>query len=160
MRDVPDHLKTEEMFNKAVKKYPWQLRDFPYHLKTQDTCERAVDNEPKTLEYVPNHFKIQDMCDKVATDDSTSLKFVPDWFVTREGVDMWHDDYYDDDSDHWDNDDDNEDKFFEWCEGYKKRKAQKAKIKEELLPITWHSSRYWDWCMPEDEKKETERLWA
>ena len=88
------------MFNKAVKKYPWQLRDFPDHLKTQETCERAVDNEPKTLEYVPNHFKIQDMCGKVVRDDSASLKFVSDWFVTREGVDMWHDDYYDDDGGH------------------------------------------------------------
>ena len=41
----------------------------------------------------------------------------------------------------------------EWYEGYKKRKAQKAKIKEELIPIAWHPSRWWDWCMSEDEKK-------
>ena len=37
------------------------------------------------------------MCDKAVRDDSSSLQFVPDWFVTREGIDMWHDDYYDDD---------------------------------------------------------------
>ena len=42
----------------------------------------------------------------------------------------------------------------------KKQKAQKAKIKDELLPITWHPSRWWDLCVPEDEKKETETLWA
>ena len=41
----------------------------------------------------------------------------------------------------------------------KKRKAQKAKIKEELLPIAWHPLRWWDWCVPEDEKRETEKLW-
>ena len=71
---------------------------------------------------------------------------------------MWYDDYYyDDDGDHWDNDDD-EDKFFEWYDGYKKRKAPKAKIKEELRPIAWHPSRYWDWCMSEDEKKRVEAL--
>ena len=35
---------------------------------------------------------------------------------------MWHDDYCDDDGDHW-NDDDDEDKYFEWYNGYKKRKA-------------------------------------
>ena len=29
----------------------------------------------------------------------------------------------------------------------KKRKAQKVKIKKELMPIAWHPSRYWDWCM-------------
>ena len=26
------------------------------------------------------------------------------------------------------------------------------------MPIAWHPSRYWDWCMSEDEKKETEKL--
>ena len=70
---------------------------------------------------------------------------------------MWHEDYCDDDSDHWDNDGD---KFFEWYESYKKRKAQKASIKEELLPIAYHPSRYWAWCMSEDEKQETEKLLA
>ena len=72
---------------------------------------------------------------------------------------MWYDDYYDDDGDHWDDDED-EDNFFEWHDGYKKRKAQKAKTKEELLPIAQHPSRYWDWCISEDEKKEPEKLWA
>ena len=24
------------------------------------------------------------------------------------------------------------------------------------MPITWHPNRYWDWCIPEDEKKELE----
>ena len=64
---------------------------------------------------------------------------------------MWHDDYYDDD-------DDDEDKFFEWCNGYKKQKAQKAKIKKGLLRIAWHPSGWWDWCMSEDEKRDTEAL--
>ena len=91
-------------------------------------------------------------------DDSSSLQFVPDWFVTREGVDVWYDDNYDDDGGHWDDDDD-EDKFFEWYNGYKKRKAQKAKIKKELMPIAWHPSRYWDWCMSGDEKQEIEKSW-
>ena len=31
--------------------------------------------------------------------------------------------------------------FFEWCDDYKKRKAQKASIKEELMPIGWQPSR-------------------
>ena len=43
---------------------------------------------------------------------------------------MWHDDiaYCNDD----------EDNFFKWYDRYKKRKVQKASIKEELLPIAWH----------------------
>ena len=42
--------------------------------------------------------------------------------------------------------------------GYKKWKAQKAKIKEELMPIAWHPLRWWDWCIPGDDKKETEKV--
>ena len=53
---------------------------------------------------------------------------------------------------------DDKDNFFEWYNSYKKWKAQKASIKEELLPITWHPSRHWDWCMLEDEKCDT-KLW-
>ena len=56
---------------------------------------------------------------------------------------MWHDDYYDDGR-HWDDDDDGEDKFCQWYDGYKKQKFQKVKIKKELLPIALHPSRYWD----------------
>ena len=97
------------------------------------------------------------MCDKAVKEDSFSCQFVSDWFVTREWMWMWYDDYYD--GDHWDNNDD-EDKFFEWYDGYQKWKAQKANIREELLPIAWHPSRYWDWCMSEDEKQEKGKLWA
>ena len=42
----------------------------------------------------------------------------------------------------------------------KKRRAQKAKIKEELMSIARQPSRYWDWCVPEDEKQEIEKLWS
>ena len=69
-------------------------------------------------------------------------------FVTQKQVDLWDDD-----------------KFFkrykaEWYEGYKKRKAQKAQIKKELMPIAWHPSRWWDWCITKDEEKKTEKLWS
>ena len=70
---------------------------------------------------------------------------------------IYYDDYYDDDGGHWDDD---EDKFFEWYDGYVRRKAQKAQTKKELMFIAWHPSRYWDWCMSEDEKRDTEKLWA
>ena len=43
---------------------------------------------------------------------------------------------------------------------YKARKAKKASIKEGLLPIAWHPSRHWNWCVPEDERKEKEKMWA
>ena len=73
------------------------------------------------------------MCiDAAIWEDPSSLQYVPDRFVTREGLCMWHDDHY------WDVDDN----LFKWYNGYRKPKAQKAKIKEELLPIAWHPSRW------------------
>ena len=60
----------------------------------------------------------------------------------------------------WCGDFDNNDYLIRWCNAYQKRRVQKAEIKEELMPIAWHPSRYWDWCMSEDEKRDTEALWA
>ena len=84
----------------------------------------------------------QEMCDKAVEEDSGLLEYVPDWLVSQQRIWLWGDDdyYYD------------KDKFFEWYDGYKKRKAQKASIKEELLPIAWNPDRAMDWCMSEDEK--------
>ena len=90
------------------------------------------------------------MCDKAVKDDPSSLQFVPDWFVTQEQIDIWYDD------DYWYHDDE----LMEWYEGYKKRKTQKAKIKEELIPIAWHPSRWWDWCMSEDEKRDRKNFFT
>ena len=155
------HLKTQEIFNEAVEEFPFLFAYAPDHFKTKEMCNKVVHIEPRSLAFIADHFKTQEMCDKAVRDDSSSLQFVPDWFVKREGLYIWHEDYYDNDGGHCvDDDDGDKDKFFDWYDGYKKRKAQKTSIKEELLPITWHPSRYWDWCMSEDEKKETEKLWA
>ena len=85
------------------------------------------------------------MCDKAVEEDLCLLEYVPDWLVRQEQMDLW------DEDDYWYHDDE----IIEWYEGYKKRKAQKAKIKEGHLPIAWHHNRVMDWCMSEDEK----RLW-
>ena len=84
------------------------------------------------------------MCDKAVEEDLYLLEYVPDWFVRQEQIDLWHDDYYDDD--YYDYG------MTEWYNGYKKRKAQKAKIKEELMPIAWHPDRVMDWRVSGDEK--------
>ena len=44
--------------------------------------------------------------------------------------------------------------------GYQGRKAEKASTKEELLPSAWHPSRYWDLCVPQDEKQGIKKLWV
>ena len=48
--------------------------------------------------------------------------------------------------------------LIEWYEGHKAQKAQTTQIKKALMPIAWHPSRLQHWCVPEDEKKETEKL--
>ena len=149
---VPGNFKAEKMCVKAVEDEPEALEFVPDHLKTKKMCEGAVEVSPWQLKYVPDHFKMEKMCDKVVWEDPFSLQFVSDWFVTREELHMWYDD-----SEYCDGDDD-EDNFFKWCDGYKKRKVQKASIKE-ALSIAWHPSGQWNWCVPEDEKKETEKLW-
>ena len=97
----------------------------------------------------PDHFKTQEMRNNAVEKEPYSLQYVPDYFVTQEQIDLWHD--YDDYC--------GDDEVIEWYDGYKKRRTQKAQIEKELLPIAWHPSKYWDWCMSEDEKKETEKLW-
>ena len=83
------------------------------------------------------------MCEKAVKDDPFSLRFVPGWFVKQQQIDVWYDD------DYWYHDDE----LIKWYESYKKRKAQKAKIKEELLPIAWHPNLVMDWCVSKDEKR-------
>ena len=53
---------------------------------------------------------------------------------------------------------DENDELIGWYNDYKLRKAEKAETKEEMLREGWHPLRWWDWCMPEDDKKGTEKL--
>ena len=103
-------------------------------------CNKPVHENPWFLKYVPDQYKTED--NKAVDWRLYLLQHVPDWFVTQQ-VKPWHND-----------------KLIEWYEDYKKRKAQKDSIKEELMPIAWHPSRWRDWCVPEDEKKETKKLWG
>ena len=47
-----------------------------------------------------------------------------------------------------------------WYIKFEKRKALKKKLNEELMPIAWHPKRWLNFCMSEDEKKETELIFA
>ena len=75
--------------------------------------------------------------------DLYSLQYVPDWFVTEEQIDVW---YYDDEYC-------GDGELIEWYNDCHRRKAQKAKLKEELMLIAWHPDRVMDWSIPEDEKR-------
>ena len=95
------------------------------------------------LEFVPEHLKAQEMCNEAVLRNPWMVERVPDYFVTQEMEEFIDDDV-----------------FITWYKGYIKRKAQKAKIKEELMPVAWHPDRWWDWCMPEDEKQEISGRWS
>ena len=113
-------------------------------------CEKAFEKNPWLLKYIPGCHKTKEMCNEAVQKILLLLKLIPDWFVTQQQIKLWHDD------DYWYHDDE----MIKWYKGYKKRKAQKASIKKELMPIAWHPSRCYDWCVSEDEKKETEKLWG
>ena len=123
------------MCNEIMRTMPEAFYHILDRFKTQEMCKKAVEVDPSSLQLVPDCFKMHEIWDKAVRDDSSSLQFAPDWFVTREGVYVWYDDYCDDGGDYWVTGGNDDDKFFQWYDGYKKRKAQKAKIKEERLPI-------------------------
>ena len=115
----------------------------PDGFKTQELCEIAIWVDPWSLYDVPDYLITHKMCDDVVWRDPYSLQFVADWFVAEEQRDVqYYDDEYCDD-----------DELIKWYNGYQKRKVQKTKIKEELMPIAWHLDRVIDWCMPEDKKR-------
>ena len=69
------------------------------------------------------HLQTQKMCNEAVQSDPWMLQHVPDQVVTQKMCDeavkkspcaLW------------------------WYKGYEQRKAQKAKIKEELMPVAWH----------------------
>ena len=130
INEVFDHLKTQETFIEAVEINPCFLVYVSDHLKTQEMCNKAVRRKPHFLLLVPGRLKIGEMCNKVVCKHPWLLKYVPDWFVTQQQLKIWLDD--------------DEDKFFEWYKGYKKRKEQKAQIREELLAIASHPDRVMD----------------
>ena len=87
-------------------------------------CNKAVQSDPKVLSYVPDQFVTQEMCNEAVEKSPEFLRIVPDWFVTPQ--EMWYEEFDDDDV------------LITWRDAYIKRKARKAKIKEELMPVAWH----------------------
>ena len=49
---VPDHFKTQEMYNEAVQIYT------PDCFKTQGICKEAVAHNPYALRFIPGHLKM------------------------------------------------------------------------------------------------------
>ena len=141
---VLDHFVTQEMWNEVMYDNPAAYFHVPDRFITQEMCIKAIEVDLWQQYDVPDHFKTQEMCDDVVWGGPFSLQYVPYWFLTQQQIKSWHDDnrkIIDDN------------RVVEWYEGYQKRKAQKAKIKEELMMFAWHPDRVMDWCMSEDKKR-------
>ena len=104
------------------------------YFKRPEMCDKAIEIDPFTLRHVSDNLKTQRICIKAAEVGLELLEYVPVcpcMSVTQQQIKIWRDDdeYCDDDE------------LIEWHDRYQKRKAEKAKIKEELLPIAWHPNR-------------------
>ena len=65
IREIQEHLMTQEMCNEAVEIKPHPLKFVSDQYKTKEMCHEAVSREPYTLDYVPDHFKTQEMFNEV-----------------------------------------------------------------------------------------------
>ena len=108
-------------------------------------CEEAVKKSPCALRFASDQFVTQKMYGETVKKIPCALCCVPDQFLTQKMRDVLV----------------KKSPCALWCyKGYEQRKAQKAKIKEELMSVAWHPDRWWNWCVPEDEKKELEIYFA
>ena len=41
---------------------------------------------------------------------------------------------------------------------FKQQKAIRNNISKELMPAAWQPTRWWEWCMPEDNTKESKSV--
>ena len=41
-----------------------------------------------------------------------------------------------------------------WHNRFKQKKACEKEISEQLMSVAWHPTKWWDWCISKDEKKE------
>ena len=135
------------MCNEAMHIDPYSLAFVLDCFKTQKMCDKSIEIEPFTLWHVPDNLKTKKMCIRAVEAGLGLLEYVPDWFVTQQQIKIWRDDDEYCDAEYCD-----DDELIKWYDGYQKRKAQKAKTKEELLPIAWHPDHVMDWCMSEDER--------
>ena len=51
-------------------------------------------------------------------------------------------------------------RLLSWHIRFEKRKVLEKKISEELISIAWRPKRWWNFCMPEDVKKEIEPIFT
>ena len=64
IKEIPKHLKTQEMCDEAVRINPLSLAYVPDHLTMQEMCNEIMHIMPNVFHRIPNRFKTQEMCVK------------------------------------------------------------------------------------------------
>ena len=70
-----DHLKTQEMCNKAVEKDSCLLVFVPDRLRTQEMLGEAVSNRP-WQSCIPDHVRTQETCNEIKASHSRCISVV------------------------------------------------------------------------------------
>ena len=65
IKDVPKHLKTQEMCNKVVRIETCSLAYVVDHFKIEGMCNDAVEKDPCMLGDVPVHYRMARVCQKI-----------------------------------------------------------------------------------------------
>ena len=166
---LPDQYKTQEMCDKVVSKEPFMLKCCLDRYETQELCDKAVDAYLPPLKFVPDWFVTNKMLGKhenvVFSNDDIDLDDIDSDVVTYFSDDIGFNTI---DLNNINLDDDNFDeddpeiiihvRLMAWCNTYKQHKACKKELRKELMLVAWNLARWWNWCIPEDEKKEIEPL--
>ena len=58
----------------------------PDHYKTQEMYDRFISGDPFSLRYIPEKYETQQMFDETVDDFLPTLNFVFDWFVTSKMI--------------------------------------------------------------------------
>ena len=68
---IPDHLKTQEMFDGAVHNKLCMMFFVPDHFWMQEMCNEIMRTMPNVFHRIPDHFKTQKMRIKAVEVDSS-----------------------------------------------------------------------------------------
>ena len=163
---VPNQYKTHQLSSKAVDDYANTLEFLPDRYKTQEMCDKIVEDFLPALRFVCDWFVTSEIIKKLSAalyPDDGLLFFdegsgnvilccneIGILSVNPNNINV-------DDTNYGEDDPDTIIlvRLLAWYSTFEKRKELKKRKSEELMSIAWHPRRWWNFCVSEDEKKET-----
>ena len=80
LKFVPNHFKSQKIWNEAVHMQAYLLESFSSHLKNQEMCKEAMYIKPDSFFFIPKCFKTQENYENVLKWDWRWLKYIPDQY--------------------------------------------------------------------------------